>query len=87
MVNYFEDIPCNRGETGCCKTIVSFCKNSLGETVKYINKELIGLTCDQYPTELDFEDILNNTIEYYQNIYTNPVIDYYYFPCESSCNN
>ncbi|MBQ6269017.1 MAG: hypothetical protein IJK61_02710 [Bacteroidetes bacterium] len=87
VFSYYLDFACNMGEAGCCKTTVSFCKNSFGETVRYVNKEQIGITCDGYPTDSDYGEILSNEYNYWLQFVNNPIISFTAFPCENSCNN
>lgn len=69
---------CSR-DAVCCKTTVSFCQDSFGNTNPQITKELIGTYCDNYPVELDFEDFLN-----FLNM-SGTVLDIVLLPCFNVC--
>lgn len=52
------EIPCSR-DIVCCKTTISFCKDSVGNVNPQITKELIGSNCiGDRPAEVDYEFII-----------------------------
>ncbi|MBQ6269106.1 MAG: hypothetical protein IJK61_03165 [Bacteroidetes bacterium] len=82
VFSFCEDIVCN-GDAGCCKTTISFCKDSLGTVVQNIQHESNVMNCNSYPTELDFQDLLES---YYTDPnFNNPTIFFSLLPCINSC--
>ena len=80
---FIHDITCSR-EAGCCKRIVSFCKDSEGNPIRNVLiSEPVGTSCVGYPVISDFEDILN----YYYIKYPDAVnITHDPLPCMNVCD-
>ena len=73
-------IDCSR-EAGCCKRIVTYCRNSLGDIISAnLTNEQIGDSCVLDPAEVDYEDIIR-----YLEAHSDS-LSYTILPCTNVCN-
>ena len=83
MYSIYEDVACNT-EPRCCKTSISFCKDSLGNVNSQITKEIIGTLCDGYPSSLDYQYILDYYIAANPYAVSTSIVEI--LPCMNVCD-
>ena len=76
-----EYIKCSR-EAGCCKKIVTYCQDSLGNIIRNVlTNEPDGTPCILDPAEVDYEPVLYE----YLNNPNITVLEYSILPCTNVC--
>ncbi|MBQ6268767.1 MAG: hypothetical protein IJK61_01425 [Bacteroidetes bacterium] len=78
-LDIFFDVVCNREDSVCCRTIISYCQDFFGNVTSQITKETTETICQgAYPIEFDYEYI-------FDKFSTHTILYYELFPCTNSC--